>query len=169
MALELGGVGLGGVLGGGGSAGEWLFDPGQSLRGLRGMRDRGAPSNTASQAFAALTRQQWLNYVNTFVPVENQLIQYATSPETVSNAMSQASENVQSAFQAQEGATARRLRGLGVSLSPEEQAAQTRSFGLSRALADVQAQNVAGDLTRQRQQSILGNPAPDVVTMSGRV
>lgn len=114
----------------------------------------------AAQTYAAMTRDQWANYVNTFVPLENQLIQYATDPTQVTKAMTNASADVNASFDQQEGATQRRLRGLGVTLDADQQAAQKRQFGLSRALADVGAQNTAGDLTRQRQQSILGNPAP---------
>lgn len=114
----------------------------------------------AAQTYAAMTRDQWANYVNTFVPLENQLIQYATDPTQVTKAMTNASADVNASFNQQEGATQRRLRGLGVTLDADQQAAQKRQFGLSRALADVGAQNTAGDLTRQRQQSILGNPAP---------
>lgn len=114
----------------------------------------------AGDTYAALTRQQWADYVNTFVPVENQLIDYATNPSVVTNAMDKASQGVGAAFDAQVASTERRLKGLGVTLSPEEQAAQQRSFGLTRALADVGAQNTARDLTTRRQQSVLGNPAP---------
>jgi hypothetical protein len=117
----------------------------------------------AADTYARLTRERWADYVNTFVPIENQLIQYATSPDTVSNAMSTASQNVQGAFNAQQGAVSRRLQGLGLELNPDEQAAQARASSLARGLADVQAQNLAADTTRQRQQQILGNPAPDVV------
>ena len=43
---------------------------------------------------AAMTRQQWANHVSTFVvPLENQLIKYATDPNVVSNAMSEASRD----------------------------------------------------------------------------
>lgn len=114
----------------------------------------------ANDTFAALTRQQWADYVSTFVPIENQLIDYAMNPQTVTNAMAEASQDVNAAYSAQEGATQRRLRGLGVALDPDQQRAQQRSFGLSKSLADVGAQNLAGELTRQRQQSVLGNPAP---------
>jgi hypothetical protein len=117
----------------------------------------------ANDTFAAITRDQWQNYVSTFVPIENQLIKYATDPTVVSNAMSDASQGVNQAFDAQQGATQRRLKGLGVSLSPDEQVASTRATGLQRGLADVQAQNTARDLTVQRQQSILGSPAPQGV------
>lgn len=119
-----------------------------------------APLGSAADTYAALTREQWRNYVSTFVPIENQLIQYATDRDRPAQEMAQASEMVQDAYQAQEGVTSRRLRGLGLSLTGEEQAAQQRSMGLSRALADVGAQNMARDLTVQRQQSLLGNPAP---------
>lgn len=117
-------------------------------------------STYASDMLAEVTRQQWADYVSTFIPIENQLIKYATDPAVVSNAMSEASQNVNQAFNAQEGATQRNLKGLGITLSEDERAAQTRSMGLARSLADVGNQNVARDLTTQRQQSILGNPAP---------
>lgn len=122
-----------------------------------------APSTVASDTFAALTKERWADYVKTFVPIENQLIDYATNPNTVSDAMSSASENVQGAYDAEQGAMGRRLKGLGLSLNADEQAASDRSSSLDRSLSDVQGQNMARDLTIQRQQSILGNPAPDVV------
>lgn len=123
----------------------------------------GPQGPTASDLFASATRQQWSNYVNTFVPIENKLIQYATDPNTVTNAVSDAKTGVEQAFDAQQGATQRKLKGLGVTLSPDEQAAQTRSSGLTESLASVQSQNTARDLTVQRQQSILGSPAPQGV------
>lgn len=127
-------------------------------------KDDPAASTSASDMFAAVTREQWANYVNTFVPIENKLIKYATDPNTVSDAMAGASTDVHNAFDAQEGATQRRLSGLGVQLSPDEQQAQKRSSGLTESLADVQAQNTARDLTVQRQQTILGSPAPTGAT-----
>ena len=115
---------------------------------------------SAADTYAALTRDQWANYVSTFVPIENQLIDYATDRTRPLTAMADASTDVNAAYDAQQGSTARRLGGLGVSLNADEQAAQQRAFGLSKSLADVGAQNNARDLTVQRQQSLLGNPAP---------
>lgn len=126
-------------------------------------RGRGQSRTTAADDFAALTREQWADYVNIYVPLENQLIQQATDPEAANRAMASASQNVNDAFAAQQGATDRRLRGLGLQLTPEQQAASTRATALSKSLTDVGAQNVARDLTVQRQQSILGNPAPQGV------
>lgn len=143
--------------------GAALLGPMGLNAGLFGGRKQSQPDNSAAQMFADLTRDQWANYVNTFVPIENQLIEYATDPNAVSDAMSEASQNVNQAFDAQQGALQRRFRGLGLQLTPEQQAAQDRATGLSRSLADVQAQTVARDLTTQRRQSILGNPAPQGV------
>jgi hypothetical protein len=129
------------------------------LRGKMGGDD-GPKGPTANDIFASVTRDQWANYVQTFIPIENSLIKYATDPNVVSNAMSDAGTGVDQAFTAQQGATDRRLKGLGVQLSPDEQAAQTRSMGLTQGLSKVQAENTARDLTVQRQQSILGSPVP---------
>jgi hypothetical protein len=130
---------------------------------VHGLGKKGPQGLTANDLYADVTRQQWSDYVNNFVPVENKLIQYATDPNVVSGAMSGASTGVHQAFDAQQGATQRRLQGLGVQLSPDEQAAQKKSMGVTEGLADVQAQNTARDLTVQRQQSILGSPAPQGV------
>ena len=140
-------------------------DPFALNKDIQSLRHHGGGNDTsAADTFASVTRQQWSDYVNTFVPIENQLIKYATDPSVVSSAMSQASTGVNNSFDAQQGITQRHLQGLGVNLSPEEQQAQTKATGLSRSLADVGAQNNARDLTMQRQQSILGNPAPAVPT-----
>lgn len=131
------------------------------LKGLQSLRGGSGPQDTsASDQYAQMTRDQWSTYVNTFVPIENQLIKYATDPNVVNQAQQKASAGVNASFDQQQGATARQLQGLGVTLSPEEKQEQTKQYGLSRSLADVQGQNMAGDITRQRQQSILGSPAP---------
>ncbi len=136
---------------------------GSGLTGITNAYGVDTGSKTyAGDTYAALTRDQWQQYVSTFVPLENQLIDYATNPDTVNNAMVEASRDAGASYDAQAGATQRRLRGLGVTLTPDQQAAQTRSMGLSRGLADVGAQNTAAELTRSRQQQILGNPAPQV-------
>ena len=115
---------------------------------------------SASDIYAKITADQWQQYLSTFVPIENQLIQYATDPTQVTQAVDAARTDVAGANAAQAGATQRNLQGLGVTLNPAQRAASTRETGISAALASVQAQNTARDLTIQRQQSILGNPAP---------
>jgi hypothetical protein len=156
------GTQVGGVVNGGGSAVEWLADPGQLVSGVFGKK-KGGNSTPVGDAYAALMRDQWYTYVNTFVPIENKLIEYATSPTVVSDAMASASTDTTNAFDAAQAGAARRLRGMGVTLDADEQAASDKSYGLAKSLADVSAQNTAGAVARQRQQSILGNPAPDAI------
>lgn len=153
---------VGGVARGGGSAIEWALDPGQIVRGVFGGK-KGMDSTPVGDAYARLTRDQWYTYVNTFVPIENKLIQYATDPTVVSGAMQNASEGVTGSFDAAQAGAARRLQSMGVTLGADEQKASDRSYGLAKSLADVGAQNNARDLTRSRQQSIIGNPAPDAI------
>ncbi len=117
----------------------------------------------SSDTYAALTRQQWADYVSTYVPIENKLIDFAMDTSQPEKAMAEASTNVQNAFAAQEGDFQRKMQGLGVSLNAEEQAAQTRAAGLSKSLADVQAQNTAAAQTREMQYGLMGAPSPNVV------
>lgn len=134
-----------------------------NLLGLTGANPYGidpGAKDYAGQNYAALTREMWNSYVTNFVPYENKLIEYAMDPSVVSDAMSEASSFVDDSFTAQQAATQRRLKGLGLTLDADEQRAADRSFGLAKSLADVQAQNTAGEQTRARQQSILGNSAP---------
>lgn len=120
---------------------------------------------SASDLFADLTRSQWNDYVREIVPYENKLIQFATDPTVVSSAMTEASKDATGAFDRQANATQENLRSLGLNLTADEQRAVTRSTGLSRSLADVQAQNSARDTTRSLQQSLLGNPIPSIGSM----
>lgn len=114
----------------------------------------------AGQNYQALTRDLWAQWTTNFLPFENDLIEYASNPQTVADAQAQASKDVGLAFDAQRASTGRRLKGLGLELDADEQRAADRSYGLARSLADVNAQNVAGAQTRSRQQNVLGNPAP---------
>ena len=117
-------------------------------------------SKYASDTYAALTQDQWNTYVGSFVPIENQLIGYANDPTQPLKSMQAASADVNSAYNQQQGNLQRTQAGMGITLNADEQKAQASNFGLSKALADVGAQNTAAALTTQRQQSILGAPAP---------
>jgi hypothetical protein len=130
------------------------------LPALAGQSAATGSKTYAGDTYAALTRDMWNSYVQNFMPYENKLIEYAQSPTVVSDAMSEASGLVEQSFAQQQGATQRRLKGLGLTLDADEQKAVDRSYGMAKSLADVTAQNVAGQQTRERQQSVLGHPAP---------
>lgn len=115
---------------------------------------------SASATFAALTRSQWFDYLTSIgAPQEDRLLEFATSPDTVNNAMAEASRDVNAAFDRRQQTTQRRLATLG-GLSAEEQGVANRMTALSRAAADVQAQNSVRDDVRTLQQAVIGNPAP---------
>lgn len=121
-----------------------------------GIQMNAQPNLTAADQMAALTRQQWADYVSLFMPYENDLIEYATSPETVTKAVESARTNVDQAFEAQRGIAGRRLRANQQALTPEEQAAADKQANLSQSLAQVGAENMARQATIGRQRGILG-------------
>lgn len=145
---------------------EYLWNPDAPMRQYldpKIRRKAGAPDTSAEDLYAYLTKRSWYDYMNTLgVPQENQLIDYASNPQVVTDAMKEAGQDATQAFDRQTLNTARRLSSLGLSLTPEEQASADRSTSLARSLADVGSQNRARDQTIARQQAVLGNPAPQI-------
>jgi hypothetical protein len=136
-------------------------DPAYSQLGLN-------PGANASDTYAALSRQQWQLYMQNFVPIENQLIDFATNKALPGQAMNQAITDVNQSYTAQQGAFQREMTGMGVQLTPQQQAARTREQGLSQALARVQGANTARDLTIANQQAVLGNPSPTTESIASQ-
>ena len=134
----------------------WSMPPRSATGGLAPL------AGSAQDTFAGLLRQSWQDYMSQFMPLENLLLDYAMDPKEVTRSMERASESVGTQFAAQEGITERGLRSRQITLRPEEKAAADRESSLSRSLADVQAQNIAGQQTLSRQRSILGQPMPTV-------
>lgn len=111
----------------------------------------------ANQTQAALTRMDFTNWLTTFMPYQDKLIEYATNQELPGLAMAQAQTDVNKAFDQQQGDLERKLRPYGP-LAADEQQAADRTLALSRSAATAGAANRARDATRARQQAILGNP-----------
>lgn len=122
-----------------------------------------APGGSAVNAYENMTRAMWFQYMTEIgMPQEDRLIQYATDPTVVSDAMAEASKDATSAFALSEVGQKKRLASLGLSLTPEEQQAADRSNSLARSIADVGAQRRARDATQMRQQALIGNPYPSI-------
>lgn len=136
-------------------AGATTYGQGQNFMGLN---PRG--KNFAQNAFAAITRQQWDDYLTNYVPMENRLIEYATDENLPQENAQLAGRGVGQAFDRSRESTQRRLAGMGLQLTEEEQAAADKQSRLSEGLATVGAMNNARDATMQRQQGVIGNPAP---------
>lgn len=117
---------------------------------------------SSAQTLAQLTRQQFQDWYTDFKPYEDELIEYATDPTLALKSMNEAGAAVNRRFDMQGEMNERRLRGAGLTLTPDEQMAADRMMSLSRATADVDAQNRARDATLARQRSILGVPSPTI-------
>lgn len=137
-----------------------FFDPNAKPGDFMGLNPRS--QNFAQQAFAAITRQQWNDYLTQYVPLENRLIEYAMDEEAPAQAAELAGRGIGQSFDRQRESTGRRLAGMGLTLTPEEQAAADKQSRLSESLATVGAMNNASQVTRDRQQSVIGNPTPQL-------
>lgn len=144
-----------------GRGGEASFnDPNMQPGAFMGLNPRS--QNFAQNAYAMLTRQQWDDYLTNYVPVENRLINYAMDEDAPVQAAERAGRDIGASFGRQRESTQRRLGGMGLQLTPEEQSAADKSSRISESLATVGAMNNARDATLQRQQSVLGNPSPQL-------
>lgn len=110
----------------------------------------------AADTQAALTRDQWDVYLRNFVPVEDNLIKYASNLALPSENAERAIAGVGQAFEQQTGIAERRMRAYGIQATPEQTAAIQRNTKLNQSLAEVQAGNTARDATIARQRSIMG-------------
>lgn len=116
--------------------------------------------HAAADTFAAMTRAQWSNYVSNFVPIENQLISFATDEQKPVEAMNQAGADIDTQYAASAGIQARRNAGYGIQPTADEAASNARATNLSAGLAKVNAMNNARQDTVDLQRSILGAPMP---------
>lgn len=128
-----------------------------------------ATGGQAQQLYSDMSRKQWMQYLNTFVPVENQLIQYATDPNTVAKAVDSARTSVSDQFGARQGMLDRKMRGLGTELDADQQNAANRELGIQKSLADVAAVNNTRSVVQNRQMGIMGGPAPKLDNQQGGV
>jgi predicted membrane-bound mannosyltransferase len=115
-------------------------------------------STPASTALGTVTANEWSDYMQHFVPYENQLIQYAQDPNRPQKDM-QTALGIQQAGNAQEpGIEQRQLAQYDTKLTAEEQTESNKQRGLNDALANVTAQNKAKDTAVANQMGIMGTP-----------
>lgn len=125
------------------SAGLAAIDPGRAASDPRGTE-------------AALIRSQWEDFVNTAVPVRDQLMAmttYAGNPGVAASLKESGAKNVENAFNATTGAAQRQQQRYGMSVSPQEQETVDRAATLGKTAALVDVDNRANqfqqDLNRQ--------------------
>jgi hypothetical protein len=119
-------------------------------------------SNYASNILAQITRSQYADYLARFVPVENQLISYATDPTQPMQSALQAKGYVDSSFAANAGEMQRRFAAQGVRPTAAQSAAIQQQQQQQRGLAEVGAMNQAAQQTNNTQMQILGGATPNL-------
>ena len=110
----------------------------------------------AADTYSVLTRDQWDTYVRNFIPVENNLISYATDWSKPQQAADAAIGDVREQFAAAPAIAERRARAQGITYTPEEARAIERNSKLNQSLAEVHAGNASRDATLSRQRQIMG-------------
>ena len=129
------------------SAGTYI--PGVASSGGAGGLD------AAGNALEGFTRQQWSDYANTYLPVQNMISGFATSNAPIQQAEQDAESNVAGAYSQAAGAQQRQLAGMGVTQTPAQKAAASREMGLSQGLSTVNAVNTARAQTYGLQQEAM--------------
>jgi hypothetical protein len=117
-----------------------------------------AAASDPTGALGSISANEWNDYMQHFVPYENQLINYATSNAVPQQAMTTAMGLQQGANAQGAGIAQRSMAQFDTSLNPEEAAAQQKSTGINNALSEVNAGNQAKDQAVANQESILGAP-----------
>jgi hypothetical protein len=107
---------------------------------------------------SALSRDQWDTYLSMFMPLENNLIRYATDWQAPVKAAAATEQYVDKAFDASAAAGERRRRAYGIKLNADEQGAVDRINNINESLTKVGAANTVREATEDRQKSIMGVP-----------
>jgi uncharacterized membrane protein YhiD involved in acid resistance len=118
----------------------------------------GAFSGDANSLYQQVTQSEWQNYMQNFVPIENQLIKFASDTTQPAQAMATAQTNMNAAEAQQPQIQQNRLDQYGIKLDQAGKQAAGMDQNLNAALGSVDAQNHAKDTTIQQQESILGAP-----------
>ena len=122
----------------------------------------GSIPGAAGQSLASISANEWQTYMQYFVPQENLALQYATNPNQVQQNMTQAVGLQEQANAQAGGIQQRKLAQFDTQLTAPQAAEATKQTGINDALANVQSQNQAKDVTIQQQMGILGTHATGI-------
>ena len=100
---------------------------------------------------AAVSRAQWEDYKNRYIPLENELIAAYNNPADRAARISEAANLSGQAFDSAAGVGQRTMQRMGVNFDPS----QDRGFGLKRAAATVDAMNTTRQHLAGRDELLL--------------
>lgn len=116
--------------------------------------------NTASLTRAELARADYQDWLDTFKPIEDELIRGYDNVAERERMVGEAQTRSLGALDNAEGTFDRRMRSLGMVLTPQQEAAQSRRMDLSRGLANVNAANMTRRRLKSQDQQLLTGMAP---------
>ncbi|HBG30798.1 MAG TPA: hypothetical protein DDW98_09235 [Gammaproteobacteria bacterium] len=113
-----------------------IYGPGSSVMDIwRGEKD------IQNDPQAQVYRNDWLDYVRTFVPIENELIASYRNLGDRREAQGLAVQDVNRGFDQAQAAFKDRLGRYGLAMTPAQQAEQQRRSDFTRGLAEVEGIN----------------------------
>lgn len=134
-----------------------------ALGSIPGMFDSTSPQNTAmslpavsdpEQAYADMTRQEYLDYIQNYRGFEEQLIQKA---QTDTSLIDQAREDVQVAQGLTAGIADRNVQRYGAALTPAQRQQQELTLQRANTLGGVQSINDARLAQREANTTLLSD------------
>lgn len=123
----------------------YYVDPSAAFAGKQG----------ASNVLGQLSRAQWDDWKARFQPYVDKLANIATSDSFAGEQAATATKSVNKSFDSANQGLQLQQQGMGLVLSPAQQAAQDRKMQLGRASASVDASNNARISARDLQEQIM--------------
>ncbi|TAM30261.1 MAG: hypothetical protein EPN60_05305 [Nevskiaceae bacterium] len=109
----------------------------------------------AENVNAAILRSQYANWASTYKPIEDELLAAYKNPAVKAQATQESMDLFRRGYAATQGATDRRLASYGLTLTPEQQEARTRSSNLQQGLGTVSAFNGTARRIEDRDKQLL--------------
>ena len=158
MNTQQGGMIQGGISGASTGAmvgGPWGAAIGGAVGlGLGALSGQGSfQEDNATQNLSNLSRSQWEQAAAFLNPIQSRLISYAENKNYIPQQREQAYADVNTAYNNASSGTARTLSGMGVDITPEQEAAMAKQTALQKGLTTTSAGTQA---TRQGYATQMG-------------
>lgn len=122
----------------------------------------------ADDKMAQISRSQWENYKQTYVPIEDQLINLIGNEGELNDALGQANLSVTNAFDSSRAQTLRDLSRQGVTPDADQLAQLNKQSGLAEVAAQVEAANRVRQRDYERDtQALSGGISGTLSSVSG--
>lgn len=122
----------------------------------------------AADKRAELARKEWESYKETYIPLENRLIDLIGNEQELDAALGQADLSVRNAFSSSRDQFARDLSRRGVSMSALEREQLGRESNLAETAARVEAANRVRQRDFERDTQTIGGGLSGIVQRGGR-